>query len=293
MGSVSPLGLRFRFVFAAQYARLAALVAAFLLSVVCPAQLAHETQFSQAAQAVLDRNFASPDISFLLLDHSGSVLAERWPSQSPVPPGSLVKPFLAIAYAEQHGGKFPRVLCQGTRTRCWLPAGHGSLSLEEAIAQSCNTYFRELAIATDRQRATLTFARYGLNGPDATADSDSLIGLGTEWRESPLAIAKAYFAIEGERNSSLQAAILKGMFGSAEHGTAHSIDAALGKNAALAKTGTAVCSHTPHAAADGFTLVLYPAAEPRLLLLVRVHGVTGSTSARTAAAMLRSLGAGQ
>jgi hypothetical protein len=290
---VKPLSRRFLLRFAPQCACQATLVAVFLLSASCPAQPARETQFSQAAQAVLDRSFASPDISYLLLDHSGSVLAERWPSQSPVSPGSLVKPFLAIAYAEQHGGHFPRVLCRGTRTRCWLPVGHGSLSLEEAIAQSCNTYFRELAIATDRQRAAQTFVHYGLNGPDALARSDSLIGLGTEWKESPHAIAKAYLAIERERNSSLQAAILKGMLGSAEHGTAHSIDTALGKNAALAKTGTAVCSHTPHAAADGFTLVLYPAAEPRLLLLVRVHGVTGSTSARTAASMLRSLGAGQ
>jgi len=293
MGSLSPLGRRSRLVLAPWCMRQAALAAAFLLSATCSAQPPRETQFSQAAQAVLDRNFASPNISYLLMDHSGSVLAERWPSQSPVPPGSLVKPFLAIAYAEQHGGHFPKVLCQGTRTRCWLPAGHGSLSLEEAIAQSCNTYFRALAIATDRQRAAQTFAHYGLNGPDATARSDSLIGLGIEWKESPHTIAKAYLAIGSERNSSPQAAILKGMLGSAEHGTARSIDAALGKNAALAKTGTAVCSHTPQAAADGFTLVLYPAAQPRLLLLVRVHGVTGATSARTAAAMLRSLGAGQ
>jgi hypothetical protein len=61
----------------------------------------------------------------------------------------------------------------------------------------------------------------------------------------------------------------------------------------------AVCcseqNHPRHAcigAADGFTLVLYPAAQPRLLLLVRVHGITGADSAKVAGAMLRSLGAG-
>lgn len=83
------------------------------------------------------------------------------------------------------------------------------------------------------------------------------------------------------------------MLDSAKRGTARSVDAALGRNAALAKTGTAACSHTPHGAADGFTVVLYPAARPRLLLLVRVHGVTGAESTRVAGAMLRALGAGE
>jgi len=208
-------------------------------------------------------------------------------------PASLVKPFLAIAYGEQHGGQFPMVHCLGTRTRCWLPAGHGNLGLEEAIAQSCNTYFLDLANGLDRKRAAETFARYGLAGPGANARSENLVGLGTAWKEMPLALARAYLAIEKEQHSVLQGRIVKGMLGSAEHGTARGIDAALGRNAALAKTGTAVCSHTPRAAADGFTVVLYPAAQPRLLLLVRVHGVTGAASAAVVGAMLRSLGAGE
>jgi hypothetical protein len=271
------------------------MAAAFLFSVVCPAsaQLVRDTPFSQAATAVLDRNFSSPEISYLLLDASGNVLAERWPAQLAVAPGSLVKPFLAIAYGEQHDGQFPTVRCLGTRTRCWLPAGHGNLTLEEAIAQSCNTYFLELATGLDRKRAAQTFASLGLTGPAAEANSESLIGLGTAWREPPLALAKAYLAIERERRSTLQGRLINGMLGSAARGTAREVDAALGQDAALAKTGTAVCSHTPQGAADGFTVVLYPATQPRLLLLVRVHGVTGAASAKVAGAMLRSLGAGQ
>jgi len=102
----------------------------------------------------------------------------------------------------------------------------------------------------------------------------------------------AYLKLATEQPSAVQGRITRGMLASAERGTARAVDVALGENAALAKTGTAVCSHTPHGAADGFTLVLYPAAQPRLLLLVRVHGVTGADSARVAGAMLRSLGAG-
>jgi cell division protein FtsI/penicillin-binding protein 2 len=285
----------FRLATGAWIVQRAAIAVIFLLFLACQAlaQTTRDAQFSQAAKAVLDRNFAGAEISYLLLDASGNVLAERWPAQQAIAPGSLVKPFLAIAYGEQNAGHFPTVRCLGTHKRCWLPAGHGNLGLEEAIAQSCNTYFLELANGLDRKRAAQTFARYGLAGPAAEAGSESLVGLGTAWKESPLALARAYLAIEKEQHSILQGTVVKGMLGSAQHGTARGVDAALGRDAALAKTGTAVCSHTPRAAADGFTVVLYPASQPRLLLLVRVHGVTGAASANVAGAMLRSLGAGE
>jgi cell division protein FtsI/penicillin-binding protein 2 len=259
-----------------------------------PAQQAAEPQlFSQSAQAILERDFPSPDLSYLLLDSSGKVLAERWPAQVPVSPGSLVKPFLAIAYGEQHEGKFPTVRCRGSQDRCWLPRGHGNLELEEAIAQSCNAYFLELSAGLDRQRDAATFARYGLAAPPIAASAESLAGVGSAWKETPLAWARAYLQLVNEQQSPTQSRIVKGMLDSAERGTARAVDAALGRNAALAKTGTASCSHTPRGAADGFTVILYPAAQPRLLLLVRVHGVTGAASTRIAGAMLRSLGAGE
>lgn len=272
--------------------RATTLASILLLYVASPAP-AHPQLFSQSAIALLNRNFPSANLSYLLLDASGNVLAERWSTQQPVSPGSLVKPFLAIAYGEQHGGRFPTVRCLGTRSRCWLPRGHGSLGLEEAITQSCNAYFLELAAGLDRTRAVQSFARYGLAGPPAAASTESLVGLGSAWKESPLALANAYLQLVNEQQSPMQRRIIRGMSGSAARGTARAIDAALGSNAALAKTGTAVCSHKPQAAADGFTVVLYPAEQPRLVLLVRVHGVTGAESAKTAAAILRSLGAGE
>ena len=261
-------------------------------------QAAEPLLFSQSAKATLERNFPSPDLSYLLLDGSDKVLAERWAAspnlaQQDISPGSLVKPFLALAYGEQHGGRFPTVRCLGTESHCWLSRGHGNLGLEEAIAQSCNAYFLELAAGVDRKRAAQSLARYGLAGPPITATAESLAGLGSAWNETPQALARAYLQLVNEQQMPIQSRIVKGMLGSAERGTARAIDSALGRNAALAKTGTAVCSHTPRGAADGFTVVLYPAAQPRLLLLVRVHGVTGAASAKVAGAMLRSLGAGE
>ncbi len=249
--------------------------------------------FSQSAKAVIEREFPNAHLSYVLLDASGSVLAERWPDEQPISFGSLVKPFLAIAYGEQHGGKFPIVHCLGTPSRCWLPRGHGPIGLEEAITQSCNAYFLELASALNRAQAAHTFTRYGLAGPPAAATAESLVGLGSAWKDSPLTLARAYLQLEREQQSPVQRRIVKGMLGSASRGTARALDAALGSNAALAKTGTAVCSHTPQAVADGYTVALYPAAQPRLLLLVRVHGVTGAESAKVAGAILRALGAGE
>jgi hypothetical protein len=272
----------------------AALVGLLLIAAcMATAQSARETPYSQSAQAVLELNFPSPNLSYLLLDASGNVSAERWPAPAPISPGSLVKPFLAIAYGEQHGGRFPTVRCQGTQDSCWLPRGHGNLVLEEAIAQSCNTYFLELAAGVDRQRSAQTVARYGLAGQPITSTAESLAGLGSAWKETPLAWARAYLQLVNEQQSPTQSRVVKGMLGSAERGTARAVDAALGRNAALAKTGTAACSHTPRGAADGFTVVLYPAAQPRMVLLVRVHGVTGAESARIAGAMLRALGEGE
>ena len=270
---------------------------AILLACLIPCRAAEESPrplLSPGAAAQLDRQFPSQDISYLLTNMEGTIVAERWTeAQLPISPGSLVKPFLAIAYGEQHDGVFPRARCMGTRDRCWLPQGHGTLSLEEAIAQSCNAYFLQLATDLDRVRAAQTIARYGLAGPPETSSSETLMGLGDDWKETPLALARAYLRIEREQRQPIQGRLIKGMQMAARRGTARAVDASLGENDAWAKTGTAMCSHFPHGAGDGFTVVFYPVGQPRLFLLVRVHGVVGAQSAKVAAEMLRSLGAGK
>lgn len=259
-----------------------------------PAAAHSQRLFSQAAEQAFERGFPDPAVSWLLLDGHGNTLAERWPdAQHAVAPGSLVKPFLAMAWGEEHGSAFPQVSCLGTRSRCWRPSGHGTLGLEEAIAQSCNAYFLALAATLDRTRAAGVLARFGLAGPPVTEARDSLVGFGDGWQETPAALAAAYSQLLLDPSQPpWRERIVAGMGMAADHGTARSIDAALGAHAALAKTGTAHCSHTPRAAADGFTLVAWPAQQPRLILLVRVHGVTGAQSATVAAQMLRLLGAG-
>ena len=267
---------------------------ALLLLLFTSGATAQPDSFSIAAQAKLDRDFPSPALSFLLLDSSGSVLAQRWPEgvDTPLPFGSLVKPFLAAAWADQNRGEFPTVRCEGTRSHCWYPPGHGRLGIKDAIAYSCNAYFLHLAANIDRKRATRVFVHYGLQGPDEKAAPENLAGLGDEWRETPVALLRAYLVLLRERSSNGESLIAQGMAASASYGTAKALDRLLGASAAWAKTGTAPCTHRPRAAADGFTVAIYPQAQPRLILLVRVHGETGAASATTAAALLHALEGG-
>jgi len=67
------------------------------------------------------------------------------------PPGSTFKTMVALA-ALENGIKPERILkCPGyynlgrRRFHCWKEGGHGSVNLNHAIAQSCNTYFYSLA----------------------------------------------------------------------------------------------------------------------------------------------------
>lgn len=276
--------------------RLAAVI--FLLSsaIVVPriATAQSATLFAQGATAALQGRFSRPGLSWVLLDRRGDVLSKRWNAlKEPIPPGSLVKPFVAIAYAEQHDGRFPHVRCMGTPSMCWLPRGHGDLDLEHAIAESCNAYFLFLAAKLNQAAAIQKLRSFGLAGPDPRADARALIGLSSEWRETPLALARAYLALLDDPNIAVLTRILRGMAGAASYGTAESVDADLGHDLALAKTGTASCTHTPRGSADGFAVVLLPADQPRYLLLVRLHGATGAHTAAVAAEMLRAIGLGQ
>jgi hypothetical protein len=85
-----------------------------------------------------------PDLVTWRLE-SDRFAADPGAPSGPLPVGSLVKPFLASAWARSHpGSAAPRVLCDA-RTGCWRPSGHGELGLARALALSCNTYFRKMA----------------------------------------------------------------------------------------------------------------------------------------------------
>ncbi len=245
--------------------------------------------FAQSASAILARDFSDSALSYLLLDaRTGRPLASRWEHpEQPIPLGSLLKPFTAMAYGATHDYRFPQYECRGGHA-CWLPTGHGRLDLVHAVAYSCNAYFRSLAAGVDVARTTDEFRRFGLTPPPPGATPDQLIGLDDTWRLSPLQIAHAYLALAARPWGPGIPLLLEGMADSARFGTGKAVGRSVAGANVLVKTGTAVCTHG-NAPGDGFVLALLPADAPRLLLLVRMHAEPGSRASITAGRILRHL----
>ena len=216
---------------------------------------------------------AGVSVDFVEL-RAGEVVARNWvDADRAIPVGSLVKPFLAMAYA----GAFPEFTCTGER--CWLARGHGRLKFRRALAVSCNEYFLNLARGVDPATLATVAAKFGIPAPSENSP-EARIGLGTSWKISPIALARAYAELAERSGEPRVAEILDGLRMSAESGTSSAIGRGF-----FAKTGTAPCVSEPRDAGDGFTVVI---AGERVLL-VRVHGVPGAEAAKSAKQILRTL----
>jgi cell division protein FtsI/penicillin-binding protein 2 len=250
----------------------------------------------QSLARLLEQRFPEPDLSYLLLDaRTGDQIAERWEKVSePLSMGSLLKPFTALAYGEAHGFRYPEYVCRGQAGGCWRTRGHGRIGISEAVAHSCNAYFRALAAQVPAQDLSAVLARYGMNAADADDSASAKIGVGKGWKVPPLQMARAYLALASRSSDPGADDLATGMLLSARLGTGSAVDSALGPPLAGArvKTGTAPCVHAHRLPGDGYAVVLYPADSPRFLLLVQVHGVPGSKAAVTAGHMMRAVSDG-
>ena len=86
------------------------------------------------------------------------------------PPGSVVKPFLGLA-ALDYGAVDPdhQILCPGyfqlpghsRRYRDWKPEGHGLMDLHQAIVESCDVYYYQLAVRLEIDSIDQFLRRFG------------------------------------------------------------------------------------------------------------------------------------
>ena len=84
-------------------------------------------------------------------------------------PGSIIKPLVGISMLENGGNAEQTVYCDGyTRVgghpiRCWIKAdGHGEVTLQDALAVSCNDYFIETGLRLGVDRLAQTFRSAGI-----------------------------------------------------------------------------------------------------------------------------------
>jgi cell division protein FtsI/penicillin-binding protein 2 len=260
-----------------------------------------------SAALLLERRFSDTAVEYILLDaRSGDVLTSRWnaPDQ-PAPLGSLVKPFTALAYGEEHSFQYPEFECRGKGDRCWYPRGHGNIGLLQAVAQSCNAYFLNLASDVRPSSVAAVLRRYSIYDVSEKVSPESMVGLGSAWKISPLRMLRAYAELSRRRDQPGVSEIIRGMQISEKSGTGIGVGSALGRSgaSAITKTGTAPCIHSrdgsldtsiPHGfAGDGYVIALYPAADPQLALMVRLHSAPGSKAAEVAGKMLRTIADGK
>ena len=129
--------------------------------------------------------------------------------QGKYPPGSTIKPILALAglelgivTAEQ------KRICRGYyslpgkshRYRDWKPAGHGVIDLHDAVAQSCDTYFYELANDMGIDAMSEFLMAFGLGagtGIDISPESQGLVPT-REWKRTRFAARDQQIWFPGE-----------------------------------------------------------------------------------------------
>lgn len=111
------------------------------------------------------------------------------------PPGSTLKPFVALAGLElgvvdEHS----KTYCPGWyslpgsshRYRCWKSYGHGMVDMKDAVAQSCDVYFYDLAhtLGIDRLHNFLDYFGFGHHsGIDLPNESEGL-SPSSEWKRA-------------------------------------------------------------------------------------------------------------
>jgi penicillin-binding protein 2 len=109
------------------------------------------------------------------------------------PPGSTIKPMLALSGLEANAIQpTTSKVCRGYyslpgkshRYRDWKPGGHGLIDMHDAIAQSCDTYFYELAVDVGIDYMSESLKEFGLGagtGIDISPESDGLVP-SREWK---------------------------------------------------------------------------------------------------------------
>ena len=114
------------------------------------------------------------------------------------PPGSTVKPFLALTALQNEAIGFEderycpghyRLPGQTHRYRDWKPQGHGNVDMHEAIVLSCDVYFYQLAVTMGIDAMAVGLRQFGFGAPTGLDISGENAGVvpSREWKAKQFA----------------------------------------------------------------------------------------------------------
>lgn len=125
------------------------------------------------------------------------------------PPGSVIKPFLALA-ALDYGvvDADHEIMCPGyfmlpgqsRRYRDWKPQGHGRMNLHQAIIESCDVYFYQLAVTLEIDSIAQFLRSFGFGaatGLDISGEARGIVP-SREWKRSRFARPEEQIWFPGE-----------------------------------------------------------------------------------------------
>lgn len=256
----------------------------FLLLALAPANGADRT-----AQAALASAMRGTQASSIVLDWTtGKVLAAVGPEPRAMP-GSAVKPLL-MEYALEHGVVQPQttVYCRrslhvaGRNLACTHPPTQPMLDAESALAESCNTWFAEMARRmTDAQLEDALRSAHVQHDPMGRVDSDGRVFavLGLQGvSATPEELARSYRELL--LHAPADGVVARGLEESVNYGMANT--ARVPGVTVLGKTGTATES------GQAWTHGWFVGAVPRkLVVVVYVPHGDGGNAAGLAAKFLR------
>lgn len=196
-------------------------------------------------------------------------------------PGSLLK--LITAQAALNQGLDPALTCDGRiderghREYCWTPKGHGHLRLVQALSQSCNLYFYQLARRLGWPALAKEFQQWDLPLPqDFTPQESDLgraaIGEATELSFSPKQVASFWESLLAKASDPKLKNLFFALEQASQSGTAKGLSS-LGFPI-WAKTGTAD-SQSEAYKTHGWILAAAPAPKPRWALLIFIKNAHG------------------
>jgi penicillin-binding protein 2 len=114
------------------------------------------------------------------------------------PPGSTMKPFIALTALQRESiDPAKEIFCPGFfrlpgmthRYRDWRPQGHGNMNLHEAIVNSCDVYFYQLAIAIGIDDLATGLKAFGFGAPvglDISGENPGVVP-SREWKQKTFA----------------------------------------------------------------------------------------------------------